>query len=151
MIRKCGGKNLKTHISSRRYTMTELNTDKKIKKVLVHRAVYETFIGDLIPGFLVHHKDEDKNNNHYSNLAQIDYIEHNNIHSHPAWNKGIKNPAAMVENAQKSRLQHYIPLFKETFELRQQGKSNIEIAKILNISDRTVIDRIKRYKEIYNL
>jgi hypothetical protein len=73
------------------------------------------------------------------------------LHSHPAWNKGIKNPINMVKNAQKARLNYFLPLFEKTYLMKKTGMTNIEISKELNISTRTVIDRIKRYKEIKNI
>lgn len=150
MLRSCGGKPMKVH-SDKRYLFIELNTDKKVKKVLIHRLVYSTFIGNLIDGKIIHHKDKNKNNNHYSNLEQIDFISHNNIHSHPAWNKGIKNPKEMVKNACESREKNFIKKCRSVFELRQEGKSNKEISDILGICTRQVIHRNKRYKEFYNL
>jgi hypothetical protein len=147
MTRKCGGKILKSHLE-KGYEVVELNANRIIKKALVHRLVYSTFIGDLVEGMVIHHKDKNKTNNHVSNLEQCNYIEHNNIHAHPPWNKGIKNPQKMIENARKKRLEYYIPLFKKTHDLRKDGKSNKEISLILNISERTVTDRIKRYKEL---
>jgi len=150
MIRKCGGKPMKIH-SDKRYLFVELNTDKKVKKVLIHRMVYSTFVDDLKKGMVVHHKDENKTNNHYSNLEQIDYNLHNNIHSHIPWNKGIKNPDTMIENARIARLSHFKPIFKETYDLKNSGKTNKEVAIFLNISERTVIDRIKRHRELNNI
>jgi len=90
MQRTCGGRPLKAHHAANGYLMSELNCNKQIKKVLIHRLVYENFVGDIKKGFVIHHKDENKLNNHYSNLEQLDYTTHNRIHSHPAWNKGLK-------------------------------------------------------------
>jgi hypothetical protein len=52
--------------------------------------VYENFIGDIDKNKIIHHKDGNKENNHISNLIQIDFFEHNNIHKREAWNKGLK-------------------------------------------------------------
>jgi hypothetical protein len=37
----------------------------------VHRLVYSTYVGGLESGKVIDHKDNDKSNNHYSNLQQI--------------------------------------------------------------------------------
>jgi len=150
MTRKCGGKIMKTHINGF-YKMVELNANKKIKKYLVHRLVYSTFVGDLIKGMAVHHKDGNKINNHFKNLEQIDYITHNNIHSHVPWNKGLKRDKEFIDKCRTSRLNHFIPIFEETYLLRKNGMTNSEIANKLRISDRTVIERIKRYKELIHI
>lgn len=149
MIRKCGGKALKTHLNGS-YKVVELNVNRKAKKFLIHRLVYSTFVGDLIKGLAVHHKDGNKTNNHFSNLEQVNYTVHNNIHSHEPWNKGITRDREFVDRCQAARLKHFLPLFKETYLLKKDGLTNPEIAKILNISERTVMDRIKRYKELNN-
>lgn len=150
MQRKCGGIVLKAHVSTRGYMMLELNKDKEIKKILIHRAVYENFVGPLDAQLLVHHKDHDKINNHYKNLVQIDVTEHNNIHSKPAWNKGIKNPKEMIENARVSRLRNHLPKCKAVYDFRKEGKNNKQISLLLGICERQVIDRHKKYKEYLN-
>ncbi len=71
---------------------------------LVHRVIAYKFIysknSDKYPGkfseYIVHHKDHDKRNNHYSNLAVISKKEHQKKHSDILWNM-------KKEEAQKSR------------------------------------------------
>lgn len=41
---------------------------KNSKRYLVHRLVYETFIGEIPEGMQVNHKDENKSNNNVENL-----------------------------------------------------------------------------------
>jgi hypothetical protein len=52
---------------------SELGTDKRRKRnnEMIHRLVYETFIGDIKEGYVIDHIDNDRNNNHYSNLQMI--------------------------------------------------------------------------------
>lgn len=50
-------------------TITDDNGFRSPRKV--HRLVYLTFVGPLDPNLVVDHKDDDKNNNHYTNLQQI--------------------------------------------------------------------------------
>ena len=52
MFRKCGGKILRVNQVNNRYAMTEFNCNGKVKKILVHRVVYETFIGPIEKGLL---------------------------------------------------------------------------------------------------
>lgn len=42
----------------------------------IHRLVAETFIGNIPPGYQVHHKDENKQNNHVENLEIIHPVKH---------------------------------------------------------------------------
>lgn len=41
----------------------------------VHRIVYEAFVGPIPPGWTVDHIDEDKTNNHYSNLQLLTAVD----------------------------------------------------------------------------
>lgn len=42
----------------------------------IHRLVAEAFIGEIPPGYQVHHKDDDKQNNHVENLEIIHPVKH---------------------------------------------------------------------------
>lgn len=55
--------------------------------VRLHRAVYETFHGQIPKGMHVHHKDENKLNNHPSNLELMERGHHTSHH-----NKGNQRP-----------------------------------------------------------
>jgi len=151
MNRKCGGRILKTHTSNSGYTMSEFNINRKMKKINVHRLVYETFIGEIFDKNIIHHIDQDKSNNSVNNLIQMNYIEHNNIHSHEAWNKGSKTSKETINKSTKKRKENYIPKCKKAFELRNQGHSIKEISKILTVCERQVLTRIKQYKELSRL
>lgn len=47
---------------------------------LVHRLVYKTFVGEIPPGYHIHHKDHNKQNNAVDNLELIDPVEHQHLH-----------------------------------------------------------------------
>jgi len=98
----------------------------------------------------IHHKDHNKKNNCVDNLVQITYLEHNNIHAHPAWNKGISWSVDHIKKIKKIRALKAKENFRETFVLKEKGYSCIEIANLLNLNRRTVYDRLKRYKEVIN-
>jgi len=80
MIRSRGGHPMKTFVGCKGYLMVELSDSKKQRKFYIHRLVYESFVGPLELGKMIHHKDENKQNNHYTNLVQITYKEHSEIH-----------------------------------------------------------------------
>lgn len=57
-------------------------SDGKRKTIRLHRVVYEFYSGKEIPkGYHIHHKDENKDNNDFSNLALVSQSEHAKIHS----------------------------------------------------------------------
>jgi hypothetical protein len=61
-----------------RYKMTWLckkdnNNEKEMRSI--HHIVYETFIGNIKDDMVIDHIDEDRNNNHYTNLEQITQAE----------------------------------------------------------------------------
>lgn len=53
------------------YKTVALCKDGKVKHPLLHRLVFETFIGAIPSGCEVNHKDEDKGNNRLDNLEVI--------------------------------------------------------------------------------
>ena len=61
---------LKQESSNFGHKRIELKLNKKPKKVLVHRAVYETWVGELVDGLVIEHLDGNPINNHVSNLKQ---------------------------------------------------------------------------------
>lgn len=50
------------------------------KDLLLHRIVYQKYIGQLNPSLQINHKDGNKKNNHFSNLEQVTQSE-NQLHS----------------------------------------------------------------------
>ena len=56
-------------------------------KKLLHRLIYEKYIGEIPDGFIVHHLDENKLNNNLDNLVLMDVNEHRSYHM-----TGEKNP-----------------------------------------------------------
>lgn len=72
-------KKLKPSISNFGYLRVEIKINKIPKKVSLHRAVYETWTGELKEGMVIEHLDSNPSNNHYSNLKQSTQAE--NIHT----------------------------------------------------------------------
>lgn len=58
----------------------------KERKYLVHRLVYQAFVGELQEGMVIDHIDSNRSNNHYTNLRQVTQKE--NI-SHALHNGGF--------------------------------------------------------------
>lgn len=59
---------LKTKKNNRQYIQVNLSKDGKAFTRLLHRIIAEAFIPNQEQLPQINHKDEDKNNNHYSNL-----------------------------------------------------------------------------------
>ena len=51
------------------------------KLTRLHRLIYEAAYGPIPPGFAIHHRDGDKQNNDPTNLVPIDPTEHNRMHA----------------------------------------------------------------------
>ena len=51
----------------------------------LHRLVWESFVGEIPKGCIIHHKDGNKQNNRLSNLQLVTTKEHHDIHikEHP--------------------------------------------------------------------
>lgn len=57
----------------------------KRRSCYIHRLVWEAFVGEIPKGYIVHHKDGNKQNNSLSNLKLLSCKEHHDIHlaEHP--------------------------------------------------------------------
>ena len=51
--------------------LTKRDGSNKKTHRLIHQLVYENFVGEIKNEYVIDHIDEDRNNNHYSNLQQI--------------------------------------------------------------------------------
>ena len=71
---------LKQKDTKKGYKQIHFWLNGKSKGFQVHRLVYELFIGGLTLEYDVHHIDEDKTNNHYSNLELIAHGKHTSLH-----------------------------------------------------------------------
>lgn len=59
---------IKPSINKKGYKRVDLSYNKSI---LIHKLVYETFVGEINTNLVIDHIDGNKLNNHYSNLQQI--------------------------------------------------------------------------------
>lgn len=53
----------------------------KSKTKTIHKLVFETFVGKIPEGMVIHHIDENKHNNSLSNLRMMDEVEHRRLHA----------------------------------------------------------------------
>ena len=67
---------------------------------LLHRLVYEENFGSIPEGFCVHHIDNNKENNHPSNLMLLTNSNHHSLHmrgaNHPRWNDNLVDKAGGI-------------------------------------------------------
>lgn len=70
-IRKIFGKLMKSQVSWKGYEVICLSKNSYIKKYFVHRLVADAFIGKIPDNHEVNHIDENKLNNHCSNLEYV--------------------------------------------------------------------------------
>lgn len=121
------------------------------KNLQLHRVIWEEHYGKIPDGMVIHHKDFNKMNNDITNLQAMTFDEHNNIHKHPAWNKGLqgdKRSIDMAIKAWKTKYKTLFPKYKEAFMLKKKGLKLVEISKIQGITATQVRGRLKRYEEL---
>ncbi|MDT0745464.1 NUMOD4 motif-containing HNH endonuclease [Mammaliicoccus sciuri] len=87
--------------NNRGYLRVTLSKDNKTKRFLVHRLVYQTFMGEIKEGLHIHHIDENKSNNHISNLIPATPLENNHYSSE---SKGFKLTEEKVRSIRKNKL-----------------------------------------------
>lgn len=141
----------KTTTNTTRYKMVQFNN----KRMSDHarKLCIALNIPEIPKGFVIHHIDENKRNNDIDNLALMTTTCHNRIHSHEAWNKGLKkgdnkNWDNALFKQRVARDKRNLEKFKETNDLYIKLGSNQAVADKLGITRTGVIHRIKRYKEL---
>lgn len=72
---------MKTRINDAGYW--EYWAPKSGQWIATHRRAAERKLGDLRPGFHVHHIDSDKTNNRHSNLVEVHPKVHGRLHASP--------------------------------------------------------------------
>ena len=71
---------LKCRVSRKGYKTCLLTLDGEEKGFQIHRLVYMLFVGNLNETFDIHHIDENKLNNVYTNLEKIEHKTHTSLH-----------------------------------------------------------------------
>ena len=87
------------------YLLVDLWKDGKRDVQSVHHLVFNTFNGENVGDFFIHHKDENKFNNNLDNLELMSVLEHNRLHhgGKPSWNKGLKMPPEIFTKMWETR------------------------------------------------
>jgi predicted XRE-type DNA-binding protein len=99
---------------------------------MAHRVVWEKYYGDVPVGYIIHHKDGNKQNNHVENLEWVT-DEENKSHA-------IRTGLIEIRRGEKSNFAKLKA--KDVYkiaDLLKEGKlKQVEIAKLMNISTQTI-------------
>lgn len=107
-------RSLKYHCSNNTKILKEDCSDKRgyrrvtlckngiTKRYLVHRLVYETFVGEIPEGMQVNHRDEKPNNNKLTNIEVVSITDNLNYGNH---NKNVSNSLINNKGISKHTLQ----------------------------------------------
>ena len=126
-----------------------------------HRRVWMEHFGTIPPGWIVHHINGNTRDNRIKNLACMDQEMHNRIHSHPAWNKGIKAPQISagkmghvvtkecIRKQKDTWKNKYIDSMREIYKMTKKGIPRKEIAKKLRLNISKVGQRYLKYIQDY--
>lgn len=109
---------LKYDVNNMGYLRVTLSKDNKTKRFLVHKLVYESFIGEIPENMTINHKNLVKKDNNLNNLELISQQENNQLKSN------IKLDKSKVLAIRKSKL------------------SSNSLAQIYNVHQRT-IERVR--------
>lgn len=124
--------------------------DKKIRINLIHRLVYDSFLG-ITEGFEINHIDEDKENNRIDNLELITHSENLQKYreNHPFFMKYMSQKSSLKRQEKKiEKMRVAFDVFKEEDKrernriLLKKVNERLQKKGITEISLRT----LKRYK-----
>ncbi len=142
---------LEHHHTKTGYYMTTVAIKGKTRRVMVHSAVAECWLGDRPEGYEIDHIDRDSLNNHYSNLRYVTHSEQmkNRVLSQRIIDQATKNclehclkyiakPVVLTKNDQKQKF-------------RSMTKAAEYIAKKYGVNSECVRSKFKqRRKKIYD-
>lgn len=112
---------------------------------MVHRIVYETFVGDIPKGLHINHLDGNKSNNHLSNL-EVCTPSQNVQH---AYDTGLKEAKRGSENHNAKVTEEEVLAMYELFKL---GYSNGYVGKLYGLEPKYVslIRHGRRWKHLFD-
>jgi len=85
--------------NGRRYPAVHLRKDGNGQVINIHRVVADAFLGQCPPGYIVHHKNENRCDNRVENLEYVSRsVHYGTRHDGPPRNylRGEKNPNAIL-------------------------------------------------------
>ena len=87
---------------------------------LIHKLVYETFVGEIPEGYDVHHKNHNKQDNRLENLCLIESYKHHKMHYE-------ENRQTLLNKTSKSVIQYtldgvFVAEYKSIGEAERQTK-----------------------------
>jgi len=121
---------LKHTTNEKGYRRVTLSKNSELKNITVHRLVARAFVENLHFKKQVNHIDGDKKNNFKENLEWVTPSE-NVYHSYEkglASNQGSKHPRAKLTEEDIPKI----------FQLRDGGKTNLEIAEVFDVSRQAI-------------
>lgn len=117
--------------SKGRYLQFTASNGKTATKVLIHRAVLETFVGACPVGKEVSHKDGNSHNNRLENLEYVTHKENESmkkIHGTSSKGEGNVNARLSIENVKK---------IKEALLNAKRGTAR-KLSKQFGVSESTI-------------
>ena len=117
----------------------------KTKHISIARIVYLKFNGPLNENLVINHIDENKLNNHPSNLELVSNQQNT------TYNKTIEDFRSRSSSRSRSLLNHKLDMdkAKEVRQLQASGKTGKELAQLFQVSEMTIsrVVRNKRWLE----
>ena len=132
VIGKRSKKPVATPINDRGYRLVQIWDGGEVKTYTLHKLVALLFLGETPQGYEVDHIDDDKLNNHVSNLQFLTRAE--NIQK--MWKK---NGTDKISGFNSHCLRFTQEIFEEVLSLISQGLPNREILKRTTVKRGTLI------------
>ena len=128
----------------RLYPYITLYAEGQRKRFNIHRLVAEAFIGPCPKGFVVNHKDGNKDNNYYENL---EYVTQSQNIKH-AFATGLNYPVRGIANWRGKLTEKHVLEIRDL--KKNQNISNRELAKIYNVTPSFICNIIKGRRRTQN-
>lgn len=137
------GKSVSYFINSSGYPQLTLFDKGIVCKPLLHRVIYETFIGPIPQGYEVHHKDENPLNFLLDNLELLNKQEHTRQHTTRNYystcvlcgSSKPRNPNMRCPTCQTSKQPELLLNFQQIVDLYHEYGSWVKQAEQVGLSD----------------